>query len=127
MKEFMSAIEENESEDGGRGEAIPFKVDGRELKAYKPNDGQLVFLMAALGRGQTKEQRFASIINIMMASLRGEDQDYLESRLLDPDPKNRLQVPLIEQIFEYLMGEWFATPTQEPSDSAASPQSDGPN
>ena len=128
MKEFVSAFEETVAEgEEGAEQPIEFKVDGRVLKAYKPNEGQLIFLMAALGRGQQQADRFASIINIMMAALRDEDKDYLESRLLERDNKKRLRPEIIEQVFEYLMGEWFATPTQEPSDSANSEQTAGSN
>ena len=136
MKEFTSAVEEVEAQDEREakvvalmeeksipraeaeseiddGEPIPFKVDGRELHAYPLAPGQLVFMLASLGRGQSSDQRFAAIINIMLSSLRGDDADYLEQRLLESDPKKRLKVPVIEQIFEYLTEEWFARPTQQ--------------
>lgn len=122
MKEFVTAVEEVEATDDGtpvEEQFIAFKVDGRELHAYPPTDGQLAFMLAALGRGQTADSRFAAIINIMLSSLRNEDQDYLESRLLDRDPKNRLKIKQVEEIFEHLTTEWFARPTQPPSDSAS--------
>lgn len=147
IKEFVTAFEESFDEDERevrietlikqgktREEAekevdqyIEFKVDDRILRAYPPHEGQLVFMMANLGRGQSNENRFAAIINVMMASLRDEDADYLEGRLLERDPKKRLKPKDIEGIFEYLAGEWFGTPTQPPSDSAGPPQIDGPN
>lgn len=130
MKEFTTAVEEVVAEDEGtpvEEQFVAFKVDGRELRAYPPTDGQLAFMLAALGRGQTADQRFAAIINIMMSSLRDDDQDYLEGRLLSRDPKKRLKIEQVEQIFEYLTEEWFARPTQASSDSAPSPQSDGQN
>lgn len=141
MKEFVSAISDIEYEDQRREKIdeliaqgkteeeaekqlddeeglIAFKLDDVVLKAYPPTDGQLTFMLASLGRGQTTDQRFASIINIMMSCLRDEDQDYLESRLLTRNHRERLGVKQIEEIFEYLVGEWFARPTQSPSDSA---------
>lgn len=150
MKEFITAVEEVAAEDEyeakitalveqgkTREEAeaevdaeqgiVPFKIDGRVLKAHPPTDGQLAFMLAALGRGQSQDQRFAAIINIMMSALRSEDQDYFEGRLLDRDPKTRLGIKKVEEVFEYLTEEWFARPTQPPSDSAPSPQSDGQN
>jgi hypothetical protein len=95
-----------------------FTLDGRVLRAYQPHEGQLTFLMAALGRGQSQESRYASIINLMMEALRPEDQDYFESRLLTRDPKERLPIKKVEEIFEYLVEEWFGRPTQPPSGSA---------
>lgn len=87
------------------------KRTNRVLRAYPPHDGQLAFMLAALGRGQTQQSRFASIINIMLESLRDEDRDYLEGRLLTRGP-DRLGVKTIEAIFEHLTEEWFARPTQ---------------
>lgn len=129
IKEFVSAVEDAvQDADGFAGEKFTeFSVDGRTLRAYQPTEGQLTFMLAAMGRGQTTDQRFGAIINIMMEALRNDDKDYLESRLLARDPKQRLAVKTIENIFEYLMEEWFARPTQPSSDSAPSPQSDGQN
>lgn len=123
MKEFITAVEEAIAETEGTPadeQFVEFKLDNRVLRAYPPNEGQLVFMLAALGRGQTADQRFAAIVNIMMSSLRDDDADYMEDRLLSRDPAKRLPVKQLEQIFEYLSEEWFARPTQQPSDSAKS-------
>lgn len=123
MKEFFTAakaVVEDEKE-----EFVSFKLDGRELHAYPPTEGQLVFLFSAMGRGQSKTQRFASIVNIMMASLRADDQDYLEERLLSRDPKKRIGPDEVEKIFEHLAEEWFGRPTQPSSDSVSSEPNDG--
>lgn len=139
MKEFTSAVEDIIEDDereaaimalvkGGStreqaeqevdGEKpIEFKLDGRTMHAYTPTDGQLAFMLASMGRGQTSDGRFASIINIMLECLRDDDKDYFESRLLTRDPKKRLGVKMIEQVFEHLTEEWFARPTQSSSDS----------
>lgn len=129
MKEFITAVEDVIAEDereqkilalieGGKTRAdaeaevsgeryIEFKLDGRVMRAWAPTDGQLTFMLAALGRGQTQDQRFAAIINIMMECLRDEDKDYFESRLLTRDVKRRLSMKQIEAIFEFLTEEWF--------------------
>lgn len=127
MKEFVSAFDEIEKSDSEEEDFIEFKVDGRVMRAYTPTEGQLAFMLAALGRGQTADQRFSAIVNIMMSSLRGDDQDWLESRLLSRDPQQKMKLRQIEEIFEYLTEEWFARPTQSQSDSASSPPSDGQN
>lgn len=149
MKEFISAVEDVAAEDEReaqikalveqgktREEAeqevdsesfVEFKVDGRVLRAYQPTDGQLAFMLAALGRGQSADQRFAAIINIMLASLRNEDADYLEGRLLSRDRKTMLPIKQVEAIFEHLTEEWFARPTQPQSGSAGSLPSAGQN
>lgn len=124
MREFKAAVEEvsEETEE----QYVEFKLDGRVMRAYLPTAGQLAFMLAAMGRGQTKDGRTAATINIMMESLRDDDKDYFESRLLTRDPKQRLGVETISEIFEYLVEEWFARPTQPQSDSAPSPHKDGP-
>lgn len=138
MKQFTSAVVEVETEDAREaritalmtekhlsreqaeaqvkeseeGEYVEFELDGRVMRAYKPLDGQLAFMIASLGRGQTSDQRFGAILNIMFACLRDDDQDWLEGRMLTRDPKQALQLEVIEQIFEHLTTEWFARPTQ---------------
>jgi hypothetical protein len=82
-------------------------LDGRTMRAYMPHEGQLVFLLTSMGRGQSKEQRLAGILNIMFESLREDDKDYLEGRLLVRDPKKRVPMKQIEAIFEHLVEEWF--------------------
>lgn len=129
MKEFKSAVEDVLAEDereakiaalieGGksREEAeaevdeesyVEFDLDGRTMKAYRPNETQLAFMLASLGRGQSKQQRFGAILNIMFESLDEDDKDYLEGRMLTRDPRQRVPMKTIEGIFEFLMEEWF--------------------
>lgn len=97
-----------DDEDG----VIPFELDDRVLKAYPPTPGQLTFMLAAMGRGQTQDGRFSAIMNIMMESMRESDQEYLESRLLTRDRTKQIDLKQIEEIFSYLVEEWFANPTQ---------------
>jgi hypothetical protein len=129
MKSFTTAIEEAVREGEGAEEEVftEFEIDGRTLRAYPPTDGQLAFILASMGRGQTTDQRFAAIVNLMLESLRDADKDYLESRLLSRNPKTRIPIQMVEEIFVYLMEQWFARPTQPQSGSAPSPQSDGQN
>ncbi len=134
MKEFKTAVEDIIAEDEreekilalvaegktrevaekevDEGVPVEFKLDDRVMKAYPPTDGQLAFMLASLGRGQTKDQRFAAILNIMFESLDEDDKDHLESRLLTRDPKKKVSMKQIEGIFEHLTSEWFARPTQ---------------
>lgn len=107
MQEFITAVEDNIAEGDETEKPIEFKLDGRRMRAYRPHEGQLTFMMAAMGRGQTQEQRYAAIINIMLESLDEGDADYFESRLLTRDRKTRLKIRDIEPIFEYLTQQWF--------------------
>lgn len=126
MKEFISAVEENEDEAAGVEEGVvEFKLDGRVLHAHRPNPSQLAFLLASMGRGQRDDQRFANIINALMASLRDDDKDYFEARMLETDPKKTISLKLMQKVFEYIISEWFADPTQEQSGSAPSQPTTG--
>lgn len=127
MKKFVTAAEEIEGDEEDRGTPIEFELDGRKMTAYRPHEGQLTFMLAALGRGQTDDQRYAAIVNIMMAALKDSDQDYLEGRLLTHVRRERLRLKQLEEIFEYLVEEWFADPTREQSDSAGSEPSASTN
>jgi hypothetical protein len=119
MKKFRTAVEYTEpGAEEDRGKVIRYELDDRVMTAYKPHEGQLTFMLAALGRGQTDDQRYAAIVNIMLAAHFSGDKDYLESRLLENDPKKRLRLKQLEEIFEHLIEEWFADPTRESSDSA---------
>lgn len=129
MKEFVTAVSEAVQEANGtpaEEQFVEFKVDGRVLRAYPPTPGQMTFMMAAMGRGQTDDQRFASIINVMLSALRDSDRDYLEGRLLTRG-KDALAMSTVESIFEHLIEEWFGRPTQPQSDSAPSQPSAGQN
>ena len=128
MQEFVSAVEESLKEDEGippEEQFVEFKLDGREMKAYPLTSGQLAFMMAAMGRGQTSDQRLAAIINLILESLRDDDRDYMESRLLTRDAERRLSMETLESVFEYLIGEWFGRPTQSASDSGGYSEADG--
>lgn len=105
--------EEAEAEVDKEDGVVRFKLDDRIMTAKAPTPGQLVFMMATMGRGQTKDSRFAAILNIMFETLDPDSKDYLESRLLTGDGKKALELENLEGIFEYLAEEWFATPTQE--------------
>lgn len=136
MKEFFSAAQDIVDEDAAKdreaaiealvkdgqrredaerevdfGKPVEFKLDGREYHAYPPAEGQLVFMVASLGRGQSAQGRVAGIINVISECLRSDDRDAFEARMLTQG-KDRISVDAIEGVFEYLSEEWFARPTQ---------------
>lgn len=117
MKEFTTAYDDVVTEDSPEEKYVEFTIDGRNMRAYQPHEGQLTFMLANLGRGQTSDQRFAAIINIMLSSLRDDDRDYMESRLLTRDPAKRLPVKTIEAVFEYLTEEWFRPSVSDGSEA----------
>ena len=130
MKEFTTAvkrhIEEAPETDTNEptkrtGPYVEFKMDDRVMKAYRPNEAQLTFIMAAMGRGQSTQERYGNIVNIMMESLDSEDKDYFESRLLTGDPKQTLSIEEdIQPIFAYLTEEWFREEPEAGSEAGGS-------
>lgn len=119
MMEFVTAVEEAEK-DLENEDYVEFKIDDRVIRSFTPTAGQLSVLMASMGRGQSDDQRFANIINIVLETLRPADKDYLEARLMSRDPKVRLPLSTLEGIFKHLTGEWFGRPTESPSGSTGS-------
>lgn len=132
MTEMDAALERVEAETAPPEEAdgykyIEYKLDtkgdpvvdekGNEIivsehlfTAEEPNEGQLTFLLASMGRGMTGSQRVAAVVNFLDAVLDDESADYLNSRLLsrnDPFPPEG-----IEKIFGHFAAKWFGRPTK---------------
>lgn len=90
-----------------RGRPVVFRIGDRTLKAYKPDETQLIFLMATMSRGQSKTTRMAGVINVMLESLDGDDKDWFEERLLTSDRSQKIGTKTLEAVFEHLTTEWF--------------------
>lgn len=129
MREFTTAHEEIEIEDGADEKEDPFvdfSIDGRVMKSYIPNESQVTYMLASMGRGASDTERVAAMVAVIFETLPSKDQDYLADRMLSRG-KNALPPEMIEEIFEYLVEAWFGTPTQESSDSAPTPPNTGQN
>lgn len=124
MKEFTTAVEQAEkSEDDDN--VIEFAIDGTMCKAYKPKDGQLAVLMASTGRHSSQQEMIAGIINFFVAVLDEDSHSYVVSRLLDR--RDAFGIEQVQNIMQWLIGEWSGRPTKSPSGSTTSQQTDGPN
>jgi hypothetical protein len=115
MKEFITAIEEaTEDQD----EALVFSLDGRELRAYKPTDGQIAMTMASLGRHTSDGTKIAGIIDFFVTVMDDQSHQYVVDRLLSrEDPLGLLQV---EEVLSWMVEEWTGRPTQPLSVSTPS-------
>lgn len=119
MKEFVTALQQSEEEQ----DSITFKIDKREIKAYRPTAAQYAIAMSALGRRNNTGQKLAAIIDFFVEVLDEESQIYVENRLLDrTDP---FGLDDVDAILEWMIEEWSARPTEQPSDSGQSPGSGG--
>jgi hypothetical protein len=122
MREFTTAAKESSRKQEGT-EEYEFKVDGRTVKAYKPEPAQLAVTLARIGRHTTEQSKVAGIIDFFVGIMDEDSATYFTDRLLDrTDP---FEIEDIQNILEYLVEEWSGNPTQSPSDSTGSPQNTG--
>lgn len=107
MKEFTTALKAvTEDPD------LPmlFSIDGHELAAYRPTDGQLAMLMSAIGRHTSTETRVAGVIDFFVAVMDDDSATYVTDRLLSrSDP---LGIDQVQEVMEWMVEEWTGRPTQ---------------
>lgn len=120
MKEFITAIETAEKADG----QYQFKVDGREMTAYKATPSQMAVALSTVSRHTSESTKIAGIIDFFVAILDREDAAFLTSRLLDREDSFGLVE--VEGILSWLVEEWGGHPTQGRPDSSVSPTPTGP-
>lgn len=118
LKSFTTSATKKED-----GEGWPFEVDGRQMVAYKPDEGQFAMLMANVGRGSSDSDRVAGLINFVINIIDDKGADYLVGRLYNR--KDVFGIEQIEEIMEWLVEEWTGNPTQGQSASTPSPSSTG--
>ena len=126
LKEFTTAAKRTEKQAQEAPEDITtFKMDGRELNIYKPDEGQYAMLMASVGRGASDMDRISGVINFFVKIMDEKSAGYIESRLLDrSDP---FGIDDVEDIVQWLNEEWSGKVTPPPSGSTVSPLSAGLN
>jgi hypothetical protein len=106
MKEFTTALKAVVDDE----QAMEFAIDGTEMKAYQPTDGQLAMLMSNLGRHTSVQTRLAGVIDFFVAVLDEESATYVSDRLLSrTDP---LGLEQVQEIMEWMVEEWTGRPTQ---------------
>lgn len=121
MREFVTAVDAA-TED--RDEGTPMRIDGTELRYYKPTDGQLAVFMAANGRHARGEDRVAAAIDFFVNVFDKDDQTYVVNRLLDRDDPFGLEQ--VEEILVAMIEEWTGRPFQSLSGSTPLPKNGGP-
>ena len=123
MKEFITAIEEKPPHPDDLDVPLLFKLDGRECRAYKPNDGQLAMLMASLGRHSSDATKLAGVIDFFVTVMDDESHQHVVDRLLSRDDTFGLEQ--VTDIMMWMIEEWTGRPTQPLSVSTSSPGSGG--
>lgn len=125
MKEFQTAVRSAEDREAGDEEKFEFKVDAKTFTAYKPTSAQTAVVLSKVGRHATIATKIAGIIDFFMGIMDADDAGYLAERLLDRN--DDFGIAQVESILAWLIEEWGAHPTQEPSGSSSSQSATGPS
>lgn len=125
IKEFTTAANAAVDEDAGEvGASVTVSIDGREVTFLPPTSGQLAVTLAGSGDMASEMEQVASTINFFFSLLDDRDSAYFRRRLFKRnDP---FDVDNIAELVEYLIEEWSARPTKQPSDYLASQRTAGP-
>lgn len=106
MKEFTTQVREVVEDE----KVMKFKVDGHELVAHYPKDGQLAMLMVAVGRHRTESEQIGGVIDFFVQVMDRESHTYIVDRLLDYEDEFGLAE--VTAIMEWMIEEWTGRPTQ---------------
>jgi hypothetical protein len=123
MKEFVTTAERVSAEEQDE-DYVEFAVDGFEIKAYRPEDGQLAILYAMTGRHSPTEEKVAGTINFFFGLLDDASHQHLAQRLMDR--RDPFGIKQVQEIIEHLVEEWSGRPTNRRRDSSPSPRPTGP-
>jgi hypothetical protein len=122
IKEFNTAAK---GAAGQTEDPLEFSIDGKTLRAYRPTEGQMAMLMAALGRHTTEATKVAGAIDFFVAIMDQESYNYLADRLMSRD--DPIEIEEVSDIVQWIIEEWAGRPMLSPSASTPSPNSDGQN
>lgn len=120
MKEFVTAAEQADEQDEAD---LIFMVDGQEMRAYKPTEGQFALLMMALGRHVSDNEQFAGAIDFFINVLDDRSQQYVIDRMMSRD--KIIPLEQIIEIMHWMVEEWGGRPTRPPSGSTQSRSNGG--
>lgn len=123
MKEFVTAAERIENETDPDDDYVEFAVDGFEVKAYRPDDGQLAVLYAMTGRHTDTTDKIAGTVNFFFGLLDDESHTHLAKRLMDR--RDEFGIAKVNEILQYLVEQWSGRPTRPSPGSSGSQRSTG--
>jgi hypothetical protein len=118
IKEFVTAAEKTEAEPD-----LVFSIDGKELRAFKPTEGQFALLMMAMGRHASQTDQFAGVIDFFLGVLDEPSQRYVIDRM--QTRTNIIPIEEIVEIMEWMVEEWGGRPTRSLSVSTSSRRNGG--
>jgi len=108
VKEFNTAL--RAVDEGDDAYTLKFKVDGRELTAYKPSDGQLAMLMVAVSKHVSQSTQIAGVIDFFVSVMDNTSHGYIVDRLMDRE--DMFGIEEVQAIMEWMVEEWTGRPSQ---------------
>lgn len=122
IKEFTTAAKHaaGEAED-----PLEFSLDGKVLRAFRPTEGQLALLMAAVSRHTSEATKVAGAIDFFVSIMDQDSYTYLADRLMSREDPIGLEQ--ITEVTQWIIEEWSGRPTPSPSVSTPSQSPDGQN
>ena len=123
MREFVTAVEDAVDQEENEEPGLVFSIDGEEMRAYKPTEGQFALLMMAMGRHASSQDSFAGIIDFFISVLDEDSERYVISRM--QSRSNIIPLEKITEILEWMIEEWGGRPFQKRSASTSSPPKGG--
>lgn len=121
MREFVTAAEKTvETEEEAD---LIFAIDGHEMRAYKPTEGQFALLMMAMGRHASNVDQFAGVIDFFIQVLDEPSERYVVERMMSR--RDIIPMEKIVEIMEWMIEEWGGRPFPKPSASTSSRRNGG--
>lgn len=121
VKEFITAVEQSEQVEDEAD--LIFVIDGQEMRAYKPTEGQFALLMMAMGRHASANDQFAGVIDFFINVLDEPSQRYVINRMMSRT--EIIPMEKIVEVMEWMVEEWGGRPFQKPSVSTSSRRNGG--
>lgn len=120
MREFVTAAEKAEETEEAD---LIFTLDGQELRAYRPTEGQFALLMMAMGRHTAQSEQISGVIEFFITVLSPASQKYVMDRMASRD--NAISSTTIVEIMEWFVEEWGGRPFPSQSASTSSHRKGG--
>lgn len=115
MKEYTTAVIDKITEGDDDANATKFKIDGREVTAYKPDDAMIAIIISRTGTRASAGEVGAAAIDLFYSVLDDASARWIEGRLFDR--KDPFGLEEILEILKDLIAEWTGRPTEQPSAS----------
>jgi hypothetical protein len=118
LREFVTAVQKADEGEGSQEEPLVFNLDGHEMRAYKPTEGQYALLVMSLGRHANNLDRFAGMIDFFIQVLDEDSERYVVDRMMNRD--QIIPLEKIVEMLEWMVEEWGGRPFQSSSGSTTS-------